>query len=113
MLKRKLSLEQTWQKCMKMWKEMIEKHWERGMSGGILKAIYFENHPKMDIPSHKCFFCDYGERHSDYECDECDECPGRFINKGFNCCSTSYHYRHKPKAFYRKLLELDKKRKKS
>ncbi len=110
MLKTKLSLEQTWQKCMKMWKEMIEKHWIRGMSGCTLKDIYFTNHPRMITkPTDTCYFCDYAERK-----DGCyKSCPGILVDKNFACTDTSYHYDYKPKAFYRKLVALDKKRKKS
>lgn len=112
MLKRKLSLEQTWQKCVNvMWKEMIEVHWKRGMMGYDLKLRYFKKHPKRDVPADECYFCDYANSQatsSGYFV--CSHCPGRLINKKFDCCNKSYHYNYKPKAFYRKLLQLNKKR---
>lgn len=108
MLKRKLSLEQTWQKCMKMWKEMIEVYWKRGMDGGDLKEIYFDEHPKRKFPENGCYFCDYGDRR-----EGCTSCPGQLVHPRFNCHNESYHYICKPKAFYRKLVALDKKRKKA
>lgn len=107
MLIRKLSLERTWKKCLRMWKEMIEKHWERGMKGSDLKRIYFEIHPKIAEPESGCYFCDYNDRRTN----NCEHCPGVLVNKKFHCHNTPYHYHWKPKAFYRKLLELDKKRK--
>lgn len=107
MLKRRLSLEQTWQKCLKSWKEMIEKHWKPGMSGETLKYIYFRKHPKMAKPFDTCYLCDYAERK-----DGCfKSCPGLLVDKNFTCTKDSYHYHHKPKAFYRKFVALDKKRK--
>lgn len=113
MLKRKLSLEQTWIKCLKMWKEMIEVHWKPGMTGNKLKEIYFENHPKIieEPLCGGCYFCDYDTKRKGNNDEHCSNCPGRLINKKFDCHNESYHYDIKPKAFYRKLLELNTKRK--
>ena len=106
MLKTKLSLERTWTKCMAMWEEMIEKHWKRGMGGCDLKDLYLANHRRMAVPRNMCYFCDYAKRRHG-----CNSCPGRLVDKNFNCEKPSYHYWWKPKAFYRKLVKLNKKRK--
>ena len=108
MLKRGLSLNQTWQKCIAMWKEMIEKYWKRGMYGEELKRIYFRNHPKTKVPESKCYFCDFTQHHTE----NCNSCPGKIVDTRFNCLNVSYHYDDSPKAFYRKILQLDKKRNK-
>jgi len=108
MLKTKLSLERTWTKCMAMWEEMIEKHWKRGVNGEDLKDLYLANHRRMAMPRNMCYFCDYAFTRRGHDC---NSCPGRLVDKNFDCYKPSYYYQGNPKAFYRKLVKLNKKRK--
>ena len=117
MLKRQLSLNETWRRCLKMWIEMTEQLWEQGINGSCLKAKYFDKHKRIKIPGSGCYFCDYAvkERIKKYGKNSkvhttCNFCPGRLVDKSFHCLSSSYNNVNKPKAFCRKLLELDKKR---
>jgi len=110
----KLTLAQTWKLCLQMWKWIV-KEIEKGtdLSVESLKQEWIDEHGYKAIEN-DCFFCDYGGSNMGYEGDAsgCTNCPGRAVSKRFSCCAKSYHYYHKPKKFYQKLLELDAERKK-
>ena len=106
MLKRKLSLDETWRRCLKMWKWIVENSDNDDVP--CLKKRYFQENRRFKEPEELCYFCEYDEHH--YKKITCETCPGRMIDESFDCCDSDYYYKDRPKVFYKKLLELDKKR---
>ncbi len=107
---KKLSLEKTQTECLRMWKR-IKEQVEAGNKKPIwqLKEEWMEenNYPNVQDD---CFFCDYANHYAD---DNCDFCPGRLIDKTFDCDNKSYSWHDQPIAFYNKLLRLNRKREKA
>jgi len=108
---KKLTLNQTWRKCLKMWKWIVE-HLDEDKSVCDLKTDYLLLKTR-ESPTNDCYFCEWLGQNVYGDVDEpcASFCPGVLVNSRFNCCAKTYHYEYKPRAFYRKLLELDKKRK--
>lgn len=109
-------LDRCWKNCLRMWKWVSENR-EPNDDTDVLKKRWLRQHGfKREIPAN-CFFCEYyrenggGERK--YRGDKyCANCPAGYVSKSFSCTSEAYSYENRPKAFYRKLLQLDAKRKK-
>ena len=106
---KKLTLNQAWRLCLKQWKWIV-KQIKAGDTHcvAILKRQWTtaNGYDKDEIES-ECFFCEYCR----FRNRGCGHCPGKLVNKRFNCANTTYEYDVKPLKFYAKLLELDKKRK--
>jgi len=110
---KRMTLNQTWKECLRMWKwiagqrnkgstldvEGLKEQWlvDHGYDPGV---IYFQ-----------CFFCGYAgiRQHGDFCC--VNRCPGRLVSERFDCVADAYHYKYESIKFYQKLLELDAKRK--
>ncbi len=115
---KKLTLAQTWRKCLRMWKWVAEN--EAGENGSErLKEMWLNRHEPRAL-EHNCYFCQYAaERFEErpYEWREdtvetyCRYCPARLVARRFQCEDTPHDWIHNPRAFYRKLVELNKKRK--
>lgn len=104
-----MTLNQIWKNCLRMWK-WIAKVWKPGMDVESLKNQWlWKRFPELNVNSN-CFFCDYQVSKNGFTL-HCFSCPGILVNKRFNCQNKSYHYRHYPRKFYKKLLQLDAKRK--
>ncbi len=104
-----MSLAKTWQECLRMWKWIVAR-WKSHMSVYDLKCEWLDSHGygKLRIME-SCFFCHYsGRRTTDF----CTQCPGALVEKRFHCEDCESHEWFNPPAFYRKLLSLNKKRKK-
>lgn len=115
---KKLNLDETWRLCLQMWRwidEQIEKHDMHCWENHNLKSLWLK---KQRIKRHvlmNCFFCDYAEKrngllvkdnNSNYNC---PECPARLVNRKFNCEKwKSYCWCDNPRAFYVKLVALNK-----
>ena len=111
---KKLTLGQAYRDCLRMWKWIAEQ-----VEGGCIDDVYklkrrwFKEEQKkyaIDSLDSDCFFCHYdmqkmGDRHA-----ICTYCPGRIVDKRFNCINVSYHHTVTPVKFYKKLLKLDEKR---
>ena len=98
---KKLSLNDTWEQCLKMWK-WISRQWLNTKLDALdLKGLWLEEngYGKREIEAN-CFFC-----HSCHQ--DCNKCPGRLIDADFDCVDSDYTY-HKPRLFYAKLKQLDK-----
>jgi len=108
---KRLTLNRAWTLCLKQWKWII-KQLDAGRTESIdkLKAEWMEqNGYGYDEICANCFFCEYANQQGGiYNC-EC--CPGTLVNKKFYCRNKTYNFREKPIKFYKKLLELNKKRK--
>jgi len=108
MMQKKLTLGQTWKQCLAMWKWIAEqKKQGRELDGEGLKAIWMEKYPRFGEIENNCFFCEYDTKRSG----DCSNCPGKLVSKRFDCINITYDYYDKPIQFYRKLVELNEKRK--
>lgn len=106
---KKLTLDQTWVLCLRMWKWIakVRKSWQ---SVNELKKEWRRKHgfSVSHLSSGNCFFCNSaGYKNFDY----CVQCPGRKVDKDFDCMHNEYSYDKNPKAFYAELLRLNKIRK--
>lgn len=119
---KKLTLNETWKQCLRMWKWIVGQL-DKGRCRvddyetiDDLKHEWVKKFWKGKQPDHDCFFCWYANNNRNKECDIeddcCKNCPGKLVSPSFDCIKKSYHFRDKPRAFYRKLLQLDAKRKK-
>ena len=101
----KWTLNQTWKYCLKMWKWIAEQVQKNNVWYiEELKQQWLQEHKFSKNLCNNCFFCDYNEQ------DDCSGCPGKLVTKSFDCCNHAYHFVHSPIKFYKKLLQLDKKR---
>jgi len=107
------NLDRTWKNCLRMWK-WVSESWERKKGVTQLKRRWLQDNGFVPEEFHAyCFFCEYAGVIEDDDGDEmenCKACPAAMIETGFVCDAQPHSYMHKPKAFYRKLLALDKKR---
>lgn len=100
---KKLSLNETWEQCLKMWRWIVRQPCPRNVDS--LKKKWLEKNEFTNYIDNDCFFCDYGNWYKG-----CNSCPGRKIDRGFDCCNDDYDYCYKPAAFLRKITELNEKR---
>ena len=117
---KKLTLDQTWEQCLKMWKWISRqckgksKRW-CGNNTNKLKHLWLKKHKfdSVDI-CQACFFCDYTTVKLEDSYD-CRKCPGKKVDSEF-CCrhndvsdwNSEVFFRHYPRLFYAKLKELNK-----
>jgi len=111
---KKLTLSEAWNRCLAMWK-WIDKQIVKGtdLKTEKLKRKWLKTQQKkykLDNLRMNCFFCEYGKQHKEWYQHDCESCPGRLINRKFHCSNASYHYYDRPRKFYKKLLELNEKR---
>ena len=100
---KRLTLDETWVLCLKMWK-WIAKEVKNGRSDiSNLKAGWLEQNNLKGVLD-DCFFCEYTEKRNK----DCDICPAVKIDKDFHCSHIEYDFYIKPIAFYKKLCELNK-----
>jgi len=101
-----------WHECKSMWR-YVSRNSNTYLSVSACKKEWLKanGYDNCFIPFN-CFFC-----HHTYICSEgssniaCAHCPGKTIDKNFDCTNVNYHYKYLSKKFYRKICELDKKRK--
>ncbi len=114
------NLDRTWKNCLRMWK-WVSENLPEGFAGKngkdrrgivyLLKARWMKDHRYGQISEH-CFFCEYNNEEYG-EGGECGGCPGKLANprfRSFWCQSKGMGWGVNPKAFYRRLVQLDKKR---
>lgn len=110
---KKLSLNETWDLCLKMWKWIAkEKRADNKLSVDSLKTEWLQNHGfEKDSVYNDCFFCVYEETHTRTvipKANGCPACPGTKVDLFFNCMDFDYHYDKYPVKFYNKLRALNK-----
>ena len=112
---KKLSLDMTWELCLKMWKWIAEKRAAgkcRNIPTNLCKEIWLYRHNFRNGDTVcDCFFCtyaDYGVHCDDY----CEYCPEKKKNKEFDCMDEKYDCEDEPIKFYEELVRLNKIRKK-
>lgn len=101
----KLTLNQTWKYCLRMWKWITEQI-KKGNKASIwtLKEEWLKNNGfKNKRIRDKCFFCNYCHQY-------CEKCPACLIEGDFYCMDLDYDYIIEPIKFYNKLIQLNEKR---
>ena len=112
---KKMNLNDTWKLCLQMWKWVAAEVRKAEKQGHLwcvndLKGTWARKHGFEGVKNH-CFFCGYSIRHprrGKYGCN----CPAKKVDPSFDCCDSPYNYNNKPIAFYNKIVELNKKRRK-
>ena len=101
----KYNLNDTWKYCLQMWK-WIGKEWEKDNHSSILllKDRWCRKHGFKYIEA-DCFFCHYVETHAG---DGCKKCPGRKVDKSFQCETLEYNYATQPIKFYKMIRKLNR-----
>lgn len=110
---KKLTLNQSWKRCLRMWKWVIE-HLEE-FNGEVFdaKVAWIKQYFFNEGLKENCFFCEYNEQQEgsgEGKCVFCSQCPGKLVNRRFDCGNVSYHWYYNPIKFYEKLLQLNAKR---
>jgi len=106
---KKLTLDATWKLCLRQWRWIVKQRKEHPRSHvSILKERWMNEHGFADAEM-DCFFCEYAGQQGR---SGCSQCPGRKIDKTFDCFNVEYLFYVKPKEFHKKLLELNRERKK-
>ncbi len=100
-------LDRTWKNCLRQWKWIAKVYDGTVVGVYLLKKEWLRKNGFTRPINSACFFCDY----EDAYLEGCGACPGKAVNKRFHCQNITYRYDTNPKAFYGKLLFLDKKRK--
>ena len=107
----KMTLEQTWTYCLKMWKWIAKNYNSQCFVIGLKRQWLKKNGFGDNCIDQKCFFCHYAYRKGGGYKKGCDKCPAIKIDPTFHCKDSSYHFLNNPIAFYAKLVELNKIRK--
>ena len=103
----KLTLDESWEYCLKMWKWISRKCLDEDHDVVGLKEQWLnENGFGDEYIEGDCFFCDNDHNNKD----DCDFCPARLVDSTFCCTNNYYHWRERPREFYKKLKELNRKR---
>ena len=110
---KKLTLNETWTECLKMWKWVADQK-RKGDIGGVINNVVFfkrqwleDNGYCVDNVGSHCFFCEYVDKRDR----GCELCPGRKIDQRFACSNSDYDYFNEPILFYKKLKKLNRIRK--
>ncbi len=113
---KKLTLDQTWSRCLAMWR-WIGRQVKAGSSGvGLLslKQMWLCDNHADEHPMNDCYFCEWARSHSFEPATnrkaKCSACPAAAVDPKFYCMSEAYDYLDRPAAFLRKLEELNAKR---
>lgn len=106
---KKLTLDQTWKLCLSMWRWIVRQiRQNSALNVNVLKQQWLDEHgyDSADIRD-DCFFCAYIEVRNSKGC---EKCPGKKVDKGFDCRNFKYSWFSVPIAFYNKLVSLNRKR---
>lgn len=109
-MKKKLTLNQTWTQCLRMW-QWIAEVWQtpryRRYYVSELKKIWLRKNGFYSYQLRdNCFFCEYKGASL------CRiACPGALVNPNFSCDHYAYNYINNPVEFYKELLRLNRIRK--
>ena len=106
-----MNLDETWELCLKMWKWIAKN--SKGYDVTGLKSQWIEDSEFCENPPvDNCFFCEYNKKRGGgiRDGEDCHLCPGKRVDKSFNCMERDICYDTYPDKFYKKLKELNKKR---
>lgn len=105
--KHKLTLDEAWVECIKMW-EWIVKHLAEANTTELKRQYVEKFWPKLcGFLDLDCYFCAYSNQQTQ-TCFSCDACPGQLVDPSFHCCNNEYSYNDNPRAFLAKIKELHK-----
>lgn len=106
MPKKKLTLDETWKQCLKMWRWIVkQKKLHPYSEVNVLKRKWFRKYSPRDSKLAHCFFCDYNKaNHGGY----CRKCPATVIDQSFYCGNSKYHFAYEPTAFLKEITRLNK-----
>lgn len=112
------TLEETWEYCVEMWAWINEQPFRAGEEISSCDVYSYkrewlkDNNFDWTEIANECFFCQKAaeEAGNDSYSNLCVYCPATEIDPSFNCHNSCYHWRLKPHKFYKKVLELNKKR---
>ncbi len=108
---KKLTLDETWRFCMSLWRWVAKEVRIRGWELGLVEELKEEWLDKKGFPfgevDSNCFFCAY-KKNRGYS--DCRLCPGRKIDKDFDCFHIDYDFAEEPIKFYNNLVSLNRKR---
>ena len=112
-MKKKMTLNKTWKECLRMWKWIVKQTgnnvYESSFVVDSLKYRWLKEHGYK--PSTICCFCFFCEITADGAGYHCTKCPGVKVSRYFRCTNLTYFWAKYPAKFYKKLLQLDAKRK--
>jgi len=109
--KRKRTPEQTWSKCIRMWRWIVAQIVKNPDADVVdLKCQWFSKHDPYATVAADCYFCEWVLRYS-HGNNMCHSCPAYLVDKDFHCGNPAYNYEIKPAAFLAKIEELNKRRK--
>ena len=107
-------LERCWKNQLRL-SGWVAENLVRGKLVVDMKREWLASHGFRKKRFANCFFCEFaggvprkGRRQSVFP--DCDKCPGRLVNKRFDCRRETYGYYLKTRKFYQKLVSLNKKR---
>ena len=116
-MKKRLTIDETWELCLKMWKWIADevtamgKQFNPNSTVESLKSKWLEeNGYNRTRINHRCFLCEYDDQYTD-DLDHiyaCRACPARLVDSDFSCGNIEYEYDVQPLKFYAKLVELNK-----
>ena len=113
-----MTLDETWKNCLSMWRWIAKQKQIGEEAIAELKGMWLSKHGHRTTMWYNCFFCErarggYTKEFLSEANTHCPKCPARKIDNDFSCLASEYHHETKPKAFYNKLVSLDRKRKKA
>ena len=101
----KLTLDEAWEKSLKMWKWIAEQEGVNPSNVLEFKEKYIIKNEGAVI-SANCYFCFYNHQEAS-GMGLCRQCPAVLVDAAFNCHRADYCHANKPVAFYNKLVELN------
>ncbi len=108
----KLSIDETWRRCMDMW-QFIAEQLKNGSeeSSGVLKERWLRSYYPDDDLKYDCYFCEAAKKISfeDHKC-MCIGCPAREIDPTFDCDNGDNSWHLNGIGFYNTLCDLNQKR---
>lgn len=116
----KLSLNETWKRCFKMWKDMIavlkiaSEDEDVTIDVAAIKKIWLQLNGYKKYICNDCFFCDYVENSTNGHIEDpdipggCPTCPGTKIDPNFACQKARCHWAENPEGFYQELIRLNR-----
>ena len=117
----KMTLNKIWSECERMWKWIANEIAKQSstidpdnMPDVVCrlknKWLGQEGYIGLNHPYHGCFFCERAEK-DEYGDVDCKTCPGCSVDKQFHCMNDSYLFDFEPRMFYKKIVQMNKKRK--
>ena len=111
----RLTLDRVWKETTKMWEWVVDNP-DKAEDVSHLKQRYLDSHVRSQVLRRQleecsdCWLCLYSAWRTPADRYSCYCCPGKLVDPDFSCRYTAYDWETKPEEFYKKLLELNRKR---